>query len=592
VSSIELTSVAVTCVFFMGLVAWISYRRARHSTHDTEGYFLAGRGLSATFIAGSLLLTNLSAEQLIGLNGSAYGFDMSAMGWEVTAAVATVAMAFFFLPRYLRGGFTTLPQFLADRYDDDVRRISVVLFLLGYGLVTIPSVLYAGSVAVMKLFDVPALTGLSYSSALFLTVVVIGATGALYAILGGMKAVAVSDTLNGIGLLIIGVAVPVLGLQLLGAGDMTEGLRTLTTEHTEKLNAFGAQDAPTPFGTLFTGMVFANLFYWCSNQYVIQRTLSARSFAEGQKGVLFSGFFKVLVPLFMMIPGVIAFHLYGPELASIDLAYPQLVRDTLPVWAMGFFLAVLLGAVFSSFNSLINSAATMFTLDVLAPWLSRRAGLAGSKADAGENPIEDTGEGSTSLAFAGVSDRTLVRSAKWGSVFIALFSLGVAPLLQFAPEGLWQIIRIFTGFYNIPIIAIVLVGMLTTRVPARAVKIAIGFHLVTYGLVQFVFKEQVAIHFLHLYAILFVAEVGFMLLMGYWTPAEKPRADRVPPIDMTPWPHAKACAVTLLSCVVALYCLFSPLGVVGGMGSDFVAVMMALVVLNAIIWQRSVRSYG
>jgi len=138
----------------------------------------------------------------------------------------------------------------------------------------------------------------------------------------------------------------------------------------------------------------------------------------------------------------------------------------------------------------------------------------------------------------------------------------------------------------------VLVGMLTTRVPARAVKIAIGFHLVTYGLVQFVFKEQVAIHFLHLYAILFVAEVGFMLLMGYWTSAEKPRADRVPPIDMTPWPHAKACAVTLLSCVVALYCLFSPLGVVGGMGSDFVAVMMALVVLNAIIWQRSVRSYG
>jgi SSS family solute:Na+ symporter len=294
----------------------------------------------------------------------------------------------------------------------------------------------------------------------------------------------------------------------------------------------------------------------------------------------------------MMIPGVIAFHLYGPELASIDLAYPQLVRDTLPVWAMGFFLAVLLGAVFSSFNSLINSAATMFTLDVLAPWLSRRAGLAGSSTDAGENHIDDTGEGSTSLAFAGVSDRTLVQSAKWGSVVIALFSLGVAPLLQFAPEGLWQIIRIFTGFYNIPIIAIVLVGMLTTRVPARAVKIVIGFHLVTYGLLQFVFKEQVAIHFLHLYAILFVIEVGFMLLMGYWVPAEKPRADRVPPIDMTPWLHAKACALTLLSCVTALYCLFSPFGVVGGMGWGFVAVMMALVVLNAIIWQRSVRSYG
>ena len=585
----ELTSVGLTCVFFMGLVAWISYRRARHSTQDTEGYFLAGRGLSATFIAGSLLLTNLSAEQLIGLNGSAYGFNMSAMGWEVTAAVATVAMAFFFLPRYLRGGFTTLPQFLADRYDDDVRRISVVLFLLGYGLVTIPSVLYAGSVAVLKLFDVPALTGLSYSSALFLTVICIGAVGALYAILGGMKAVAVSDTMNGIGLLVIGVAVPVLGLQVLGAGDVGEGLRTLTTEHTEKLNAIGAGDDPTPFGTLFTGMVFANLFYWCSNQYVIQRTLSARSFAEGQKGVLFSGFFKVLVPLFMMIPGVIAFHLYGSELASIDLAYPQLVRDTLPVWAMGFFLAVLLGAVFSSFNSLINSAATMFTLDVLEPWMSRRAAVFTGT----ESREQESGDAATGLPRRGVSDQTLVRWAKWGSVVIALFSLGVAPLLQFAPEGLWQIIRIFTGFYNIPIIAIVLVGMLTTRVPARAVKIAIGFHLVAYGSVQFLFKEQVALHFLHLYAILFVIEVGFMLLMGYWKPAHKVRVMHTPPVDMTPWPHAKACAVTLLSCVVGLYCLFSPLGLVasGGIGLGFGAVMATLLVINAVVWQQSVRAH-
>jgi len=589
VSLTELTSVGLTCVFFMGLVAWISYRRARHSTKDTEGYFLAGRGLSATFIAGSLLLTNLSAEQLIGLNGSAYGFNMSAMGWEVTAAVATVAMAFFFLPRYLRGGFTTLPQFLADRYDDDVRRISVVLFLLGYGLVTIPSVLYAGSVAVLKLFDVPALTGLSYSSSLFLTVICIGAVGALYAILGGMKAVAVSDTMNGIGLLIIGVAVPVLGLQVLGAGDVGEGLRTLTTEHTEKLNAIGAPDDPTPFGTLFTGMVFANLFYWCSNQYVIQRTLSARSFAEGQKGVLFSGFFKVLVPLFMMIPGVIAFHLYGPELASIDLAYPQLVRDTLPVWAMGFFLAVLLGAVFSSFNSLINSAATMFTLDVLEPWMSRRAAVPAGT----ESREQDSGDTATGLPRRGVSDQTLVRWAKWGSVVIALFSLGIAPLLQFAPEGLWQIIRIFTGFYNIPIIAIVLVGMLTTRVPAHAVKIAIGFHLVAYGSVQFLFKEQLAIHFLHLYAILFVIEVGFMLLMGYWKPAHKARVMHTPPIDMTPWPHAKACAVTLLSCVVGLYCLFSPLGLVasGGIGLGFGAVMATLLVINAAFWQQSVRAH-
>ena len=553
----DLITVALTCALFMGAVAWFSYQKARATTSDSEGYFLAGRGLSAPFIAGSLLLTNLSAEQLIGLNGSAYGFNMSAMGWEVTAAVATIAMAFFFLPRYLAGGFTTLPQFLADRYDDDVRRLSVILFLLGYGLVTIPSVLYAGSVAVLKLFDIPEFLGLSYGSSLVLTVIVIGSVGALYAVLGGLKAVAVSDTLNGLGLLIVGIAVPLLGLHLLG-GDIASGVHIVTSTDVDKLNAIGDQDDPTPFGTLFTGMVFANLFYWCSNQYVIQRTLAAKSFAEGQKGVLLSGYFKVLVPFFMMVPGVIAYHLYGSGLDSIDLAYPQLVKDTLPTWALGFFLAVLLGAVFSSFNSLINSSATMLTLDVIQP-LARQ-------------PIEDS---------------RLVSIAKISSIGIAAVSLGIAPLLQFAPEGLWQIIRIFSGFYNIPIIAVVLVGMLTTRVPALAVKVAIGFHLIAYALLQFVFKDVINIHFLHLYAILFASEVAILLLIGHLRPAQVRSTTRSAPVDMTPWVFAKACSFSLFSCVVLLYMIFSPLGLAGGSGGLFATLTALLGVINILVWVRA-----
>ena len=541
----------------MGGVAWFSYQKARATTSDSEGYFLAGRGLSAPFIAGSLLLTNLSAEQLIGLNGSAYGFNMSAMGWEVTAAVATIAMAFFFLPRYLAGGFTTLPQFLADRYDDDVRRLSVILFLLGYGLVTIPSVLYAGSVAVLKLFDIPEFLGLSYGSSLVLTVIVIGSVGALYAVLGGLKAVAVSDTLNGLGLLIVGIAVPLLGLHLLG-GDIASGVHIVTSTDVDKLNAIGDQDDPTPFGTLFTGMVFANLFYWCSNQYVIQRTLAAKNFAEGQKGVLLSGYFKVLVPFFMMVPGVIAYHLYGSGLDSIDLAYPQLVKDTLPTWALGFFLAVLLGAVFSSFNSLINSSATMLTLDVIQP-----------------------------LARQPIQDARLVSIAKISSIGIAAVSLGIAPLLQFAPEGLWQIIRIFSGFYNIPIIAVVLVGMLTTRVPALAVKVAIGFHLIAYALLQFVFKDVVNIHFLHLYAILFVSEVAILLVIGHLKPTKVRSTTRSTPVDMTPWVFAKASAFSLFSCVVLLYMIFSPLGLAGDRGGLFTTLTALLVVINVLVWVRA-----
>ena len=260
----------------------------------------------------------------------------------------------------------------------------------------------------------------------------------------------------------------------------------------------------------------------------------------------------------MMVPGVIAYHLYGSGLDSIDLAYPQLVKDTLPTWALGFFLAVLLGAVFSSFNSLINSSATMLTLDVIQP-LARQ-------------PIEDA---------------RLVSIAKISSIGIAAVSLGIAPLLQFAPEGLWQIIRIFSGFYNIPIIAVVLVGMLTTRVPALAVKVAIGFHLIAYALLQFVFKDVVNIHFLHLYAILFVSEVAILLLIGHLRPAQVRSTTRSAPVDMTPWVFAKACSFSLFSCVVLLYMIFSPLGLAGGSGGLFTTLTALLVVINILVWVRT-----
>ena len=458
----------LSCVFFMALVGYISYLKTKGEVNTKDGYFLAGRGLTGTFIAGSMLLTNLSAEQLIGLNGSAFGYNLSAMAWEVTAGVSTIIMALIFLPRYLAGAFSTLPEFLKDRFDDDVRRMTVVLFMVGYSLITIPSILYSGSIAVLRLFDVPALLNLSYEAALIVTIVMVGTIGAIYAIFGGLRAVAVSDTINGIGLLIVGLLVPVLGLIALGDGSFVAGLEILGTEHTEKLDAIGSETDPVPFGTLFTGMILANLFYWGTNQYVIQRTLGAKNLAEGQKGVLFSGYFKVLVPFMMMIPGVIAFHLYQDEnLQTIDLAYPHLVKNVLPLYLSGFFLAVLLGAVFSSFNSLLNSAATLFCLDVYAPMKKDK-----------------------------VSDEKLIRVAKITSIVIALFSFITAPLLMFAPEGLWQIIRIFTGFYNIPVITIVLVGLFTRRVPALGAKVAIVFHVIAYALLKFVW--EVDINFIHI----------------------------------------------------------------------------------------------
>jgi len=563
-SQSEILTTLVSCAAFMAMVAVISYFKTRGTVDSRDGYFLAGRGLTGVFIAGSMLLTNLSAEQLIGLNGSAYGYNMSAMAWEVTAAVATIAMALIFLPRYLTGAFTTLPEFLRSRFDDSVRRITVILFLVGYGLVTIPSVLYAGSVAVLRLFDIPALLQVSYGQGLVITIVMVGTIGALYAIFGGLKAVAVSDTINGIGLLIVGAAVPILALVALGDGSISAGVTIITTEHTEKLSAIGAADDPVPFGTIFTGLIFANLFYWCTNQYVIQRTLAAKNLVEGQKGVLLSGFFKLLVPFFMMLPGIVAFHLYQDrELVTIDLAYPQLVQDVMPVLFSGFFLAVLLGAVFSSFNSLLNSAATLFVLDVYAP-LRKKA------AD---------------------DDAGLVRTAKIASVIIALFSFLVAPLLMYAPEGLWQVIRIFTGFYNIPVIAVVIVGLFTTRVPPLAAKLAIGFHVIAYALLQFVF--EVDIHFIHLYAILFGIEFFMMLLIGRLRPLQQPwHHHNRHKIDLTPWRYALPTAILLFALIIFLYGVFSPLGLVHGIGPEFFWFSAALVVVTAWLCRASLRHWN
>ena len=543
----------ITCAFFMGLVGWISYRMTKGEVDTKDGYFLGGRGLTGIFIAGSMVLTNLSAEQLIGLNGSAFGHDMSSMAWEVTAGFAIIICGLVFIPKYLMGAFSTLPEFLKDRFGDNVRRISVILFLIGYGIITIPSVLYAGALAVLKLFDVPALLGLSYYQSLVVTIFVIGVIGALYAIFGGLKAVTISDTLNGAGLLVIGVLVPVLAIKFLGNGSFFDGVTTMVSTHTEKLNAIGGADSPTPFGTIFTGMIFANLFYWGTNQYVIQRALGAKNLAEGQKGVLWSGFFKLLVPFFMMIPGIIAFHLYKDAgLKSMDLAYPVLVNSVLPKFMSGFFLAVLLGAVFSSFNSLLNSAATMFCLDVYMP-----------------------------LKKDNVTDEKLINVAKIASIVIAAFSFLVAPLLAFAPEGLFQIIRIFTGFYNIPIIVVVLVGLFTKRVPGIAAVIAIIFHVVVYGLYRFAF--DIPLHFIHVYGILFVIEVAIMLIIGKLYPRDTAWHFKVDPkVNMTPWKYAYPTAITLFSGIIISYLLFSPIGLVNGIGFEFYMYTLLVLILDII----------
>ena len=204
---------------FTLMVGVISYFWTRGTDEEhSEGYYLGGRSLTAPVIAGSLLLTNLSTEQIVGLTGQAYSEGVLVMAWETLAAIAMVVTALFLLPRYLKGGIFTVPQFLEQRYDTQTKTITSFLFLSGYVIVFLPIVLYSGALALSTMFDIPSMLGISHGTSIWVTVWAIGIVGSIYAIFGGLKAVAVSDTINAVWLIYWWLVIPVFGLMAIGEG--------------------------------------------------------------------------------------------------------------------------------------------------------------------------------------------------------------------------------------------------------------------------------------------------------------------------------------------------------------------------------------
>lgn len=518
---------------FTLLVALISYIRTKGTPENTaDGYFLGGRSLTAATVAGSLLLTNLSTEQIVGLNGASFKEGILVMAWETIAAITMVITAIFLLPRYLKGGITTIPQFLERRYDTMTKTITTVLFLSGYVVVLLPIVLYSGALAINTMFDVPELLGVSKSGALWVTVFGIGIIGSIYAIFGGLKAVAVSDTINAIGLLIGGVLIPYFGLKLVGSGDVFEGLAVLFHEHPEKFTAMGGSETSVPFGTVFTGMLLVNLFYWGTNQAIIQRALGAKNLKEGQKGLLLASFVKILGPVIVVLPGIIAFHLFGDVLQNGDEAYPTLVTKVLPTYLVGFFAAVLFGAILSSFNSALNSSVTLFGLDIYKTYIKPEA-----------------------------SQEQTVKAGKMFGIVLALLAMLVAPLITYAPNGLFGYLQKVNGCYSIPILTIIIVGYLTKFVPAIAAKISIGSGVILY--IAYILLDEfvwpgVFPHYLHVMAILFAFNVVLMLLIGRFYPLKEAYAQAYThQVDIQPYKYLKITGGLIFVIVVSIYIYFA-----------------------------------
>ncbi|MCM8528286.1 MAG: solute:sodium symporter family transporter [Lentisphaeraceae bacterium] len=510
-------------LFTLGVLALTMYL-TRKDDHDTsDGYFLGGRSLSAGVICGSLLLTNLSTEQIIGLTGGAYSAGLVVMAWEVLSAVSIVFLAVYFLPKFLNRGITTAPEFLEARFDKDVRFYVSILFLFGYAGIFLPVVLFTGATALDGIFDLQTSLNLSEAGAVWLLVWALGLIGSIYAIYGGLKAVAVSDTFNGIGLLIGGLIIPYVGLKMCGDGSVMNGLKVLAESHPEKFTVKGDAASELPWQTIFTGLFVITTFYWCTNQAIIQRALGAKSLKEGQKGVLYCALIKVFVPIIVVLPGIIALHLYSGDLgAKGDGAYPLLVRNLLPPWMSGFFAAVMFGAILSSFNSALNSAGTLFALDIYKVKI---------------NPEAD--------------EKQQVKVGRNFSIGMAIVAMLTAPLLMSA-KGIFNYLQMCNTIYMVPIFSLFIAGFFSNRVTAKMAKAGL-FSALALNIIFTILENTgaVNVHWLHRAGGVFVFSLA---LMFAFRGEEKKLEPKVPEnYDITPWPHANKVGIGILVVILAIY---------------------------------------
>ena len=514
----------IAFISFVAIYSWLKLRKEKLDSQD--GYFLGGRSLTGVVIAGSILLTNISTEHLIGMNGSSYKNGFIIIGWEVTSALALVAAAIFFVPMYLKMGLTTIPQFLEKRFDNATRTMVALFLMISFVVTLLPIVLYTGAINLESIFNISEVLEISKNKGIWITVIGIGIIGSIYAIFGGLKAVAISDTINGYGLLIGGLAIPLIALASIGQGNPFDGLIKVFENSPEKFNVIGAKDSVMPFEVLFTGLIINQIYFWSMNQTIIQRALGAKNLIEAQKGLLFTGVLKILVPVIIILPGVIGFYFYGETFYDKqDMIYPELIKRVLPAGLVGLFAAVVMGAVLSTFNSVLNSAATIFSIDIY-------------KRHLGVNS----------------SDKKLVWVGKLASTILAIFAIIVAPMVANAPDGLYQLLQQLNGIFFIPIASIILAGFFLKRVSAMGAKVALMAGLAFYIITIFILK--VDLHFIHIWGIEFLINILIMFVVSHFYPIKKEfKIDNLKIVDLREWKYTKHMSLILSLVTILIYIL-------------------------------------
>ncbi len=447
----------------IGLLTYLKCRAAPKSEdHSTDAenkeIFLAGGGLTWAYVAGSITLTNLSTDQLVGMNGN----QMALLAWwEFSAVAGLIILAKVFLPVYYKYRCTTTTELLEKRYNDHhIRALIGTLFLLGNVFIFIPSALYSGALFMKSMFGVDA--------PIIVIATIFAVVGMAYAVFGGLRAVAVSDAYSGVLLLSLGMLVVFLALSAINF-DFSGIPR-------ERLTMIGGNDSPIPWHTLLTGMIFIQIFYWSTNQTITQRAMASPTVQEGQKGVLAAaGIRFLIVPPMIVLPGIVSYKLYGD---IGDAAYGQIVGDILPTWLSGAFAAAIAAAVLTTVNSILNSSTALYVLDIHEKYIG--------------------------------SAPNVPRLNAVITLVIVIIALLLVPIYATA-DSIINTIQQLYGLLSMPILSAFIVGLLFNNVDSRAAIMAVVFGVLIYAWFSFVWQP---LHYIHMMFITLVLSVLFALVVS------------------------------------------------------------------------------
>lgn len=419
----------------IALATWLTLRRS--GGHEDTGtsqkdVYLAGGKLNWLFVAGAITLTNLSTDQLVGMNGNQM---LLLAWWEISGFVGLLILAFVFVPIYYRARVTTVTELLEQRYGGGgIRTLVSALFLFGMVLIYLPAGLYSGALFLKTAgIDFPLIALAAF----------LGVVAAAYTMAGGLRAVAVMETYSGIGVLAIAVLIVVLALNAVD-WNIARGVPA------ERLTMVGAADSPIPFHTLFTGMIFIQIYYWSTNQPITQKAMAAPNVREAQKGVLAAAVVRILIiPAIVVIPGVVAFQLFGD---INDAAYGRLVGEVLPPWLSGVFAAAIAAAVIAHTAAVMNAAVGLYAVDFHEKFV---------------------GKVESHWRLSGIV-----------TALLTVTSIALVPVFASA-TSIINLLQQLNGLSSMPILSAFIVGLLFKGVESRAAIVGVVWGFATYALFSF-----------------------------------------------------------------------------------------------------------